>query len=167
MCLTYKTSSKIQLNPISIEANSSFQLWKIFRNMIYGINLLILAVGFFGFLFANIMYSIKLEKNSRLIISLPKIRSILSDPKLEVIWGQIYCILLVVTYYAILIGRHASIAFEHLNLALNTSESFKEDFQGDRYLDESLDTNYNESDFRTPESKNYSSSADSNPAVQV
>jgi len=50
-------------------------------------------------------------------------------------------------------------------LALNTSESFKEDFQGDRYLDESLDTNYNESDFRTPESKNYRSSADSNPAV--
>jgi len=45
----------------------------------------------------------------------------------------------VITYYAIVSGRHASIAFEHLNLSLNSSEAFKEDFGGDRTYDESQD----------------------------
>lgn len=31
-----------------------------------------------------------------------------------------------------MIGRAASIAFDHLNLALHSSESFKQDFEGDR-----------------------------------
>ena len=52
-----------------------------------------------------------------------------------------------------------------INVPLKEARSFKENFQGDKYLDDSLDTNYIESDYRTPEPKNYKSSAVSNPAV--
>jgi hypothetical protein len=37
---------------------------------------------------------------------------------------------LVITYHSLKIGRSASIAFEHLNLSMHTSECFREDFQG-------------------------------------
>jgi hypothetical protein len=68
----------------------AFKKWKLCRYIVYIYNLLILAVGFFGFVLVNFVVNIKLEQKSQLIITMPNLENILRNPKYEAVWWFMY-----------------------------------------------------------------------------